>query len=60
MEVVYDKEKKKAKGVRIIDENTNESIEYFAKIIFLNASTLGSTSILLNSVSDVFPNGMGN
>jgi choline dehydrogenase-like flavoprotein len=60
MEVMYDKEKKKAKGVRIIDENTNESIEYFAKIIFLNASTLGSTSILLNSVSDVFPNGMGN
>jgi choline dehydrogenase-like flavoprotein len=60
MEVMYDKEKKKAKGVRIIDENTNESTEYFAKIIFLNASTLGSTSILLNSVSDVFPNGMGN
>jgi choline dehydrogenase-like flavoprotein len=60
MEVIYDKEKKKAKGVRIIDENTKESIEYFAKIIFLNASTLGSTSILLNSVSEVFPNGMGN
>jgi len=60
MEVMYDKEKRKAKGVRIIDENTKESIEYFAKIIFLNASTLGSTSILLNSVSEVFPNGLGN
>ena len=60
MEVMYDKDKRKAKGVRIIDENTKEAIEYYAKIIFLNASTLGSTSILLNSISDVFPNGMGN
>ena len=34
MEVMYDKEKKRAKGVRIIDETTKESIEYFAKIIF--------------------------
>ena len=60
MEIIYDKEKRKANGVRIIDENTNEVIEYYAKIIFLNASTLGSTGILLNSKSDVFPNGMGN
>ena len=60
MEVIYDKEKRRAKGVRIIDELTKEVIEYYAKIIFLNASTLGSTSILLNSRSDVFPNGMGN
>ncbi len=60
MEVIYDKEKKRAKGVRIIDELTKESIEYYAKIVFLNASTLGSTSILMNSVSDAFPNGMGN
>ena len=60
MEVIYDKEKKKAKGVRIIDELTKQTEEYFAKIIFLNASTLGSTSILLNAVSDAFPNGMGN
>lgn len=60
MEVIYDKEKKKAKGVRIIDELTKQTEEFFAKIIFLNASTLGSTSILLNSISDVFPNGMGN
>lgn len=60
MEVIYDKEKKRAKGVRIIDENTKETIEYYARIVFLNASTLGSTGILLQSVSDVFPNGMGN
>jgi choline dehydrogenase-like flavoprotein len=60
MEVIYDKEKRRAQGVRIIDELTKEVIEYYAKIIFLNASTLGSTAILLNSKSDVFPNGMGN
>jgi choline dehydrogenase-like flavoprotein len=60
MEVIYDKETKRAKGVRIIDAETKKTEEYFAKIIFLNASTIGTTSILLNSVSDVFPNGLGN
>src|SRR5690606_3926855 len=59
-EVLYDKESGKATGVRVIDAETMESIEYYAKIIFLNASTLGSTFILLNSVSDAFPEGMGN
>ncbi|MCP2848809.1 hypothetical protein NK942_23930, partial [Salmonella enterica subsp. enterica serovar Typhimurium] len=51
---------KRASGVRIIDELSKEVVEYYARIIFLNASTLGSTAILLQSVSDVFPNGMGN
>jgi choline dehydrogenase-like flavoprotein len=37
-----------------------QSEEYYAKIIFLNASTIGTTSILLNSVSDAFPDGLGN
>lgn len=59
-EVLYDKEKKKATGVRIQDAETGESMEFYANIVFLNASTLGSTWILLNSVSDVFPEGMGN
>jgi choline dehydrogenase-like flavoprotein len=59
-EVLYDKDKKKAMGVRIIDTETIQTEEYYAKIIFINASTLGTTSILLNSVSDAFPNGMGN
>ena len=60
LEVIYDKDSKKAKGVRILDAETHKTEEYFAKIIFLNASTLGTTSILLNSVSDAFPNGLGN
>jgi choline dehydrogenase-like flavoprotein len=59
-EVVYDKESKKATGVRIKDAETGESHEYFAKIVFLCASTIGSTSILMNSVSERYPNGLGN
>ncbi len=59
-EVLYDKEKKKATGVRVQDAETGETMEFYANIVFLNASTLGSTWILLNSKSDVFPEGMGN
>ena len=58
--VIYDEKSKKATGVRIIDAETNERKEYFAKVIFLCASTLGSTWIMLNSKSDHFPNGLGN
>lgn len=58
--IIYDEEKGKATGVRVIDEQTNESMEFFARIIFCNASALGSTAILLNSTSDRFPNGLGN
>lgn len=59
-EVIYDKESKRAKGIRIIDAETMKTEEFYAKIIFLNASTLGTAFILLNSVSDAFPNGLGN
>ena len=58
--ILYDEKKGKATGVRIIDTNTKETIDYFARIIFLNASTLNSNLILLNSVSTRFPNGFGN
>jgi choline dehydrogenase-like flavoprotein len=58
--VIYDEQKGKAVGVRVIDAITKEEQEFFAKVIFLNASTLGSTFILLNSVSSRFPNGLGN
>lgn len=59
-EVTYDKDKQRATGVKVIDSNTMQAREYFAKIIFVNASTVGSAFILLNSVSDRFPNGLGN
>ncbi|MBN3583111.1 GMC family oxidoreductase [Algoriphagus aestuarii] len=58
--ILYDKEKGKATGVRVIDTNTKEEMEFYAKIIFVNGSTLNSTLILMNSISDRFPNGMGN
>ena len=58
--IIYDEEKGKARGVRVIDAETNEMSEFYANIIFLNASTLGSTFILLNSVADRFPDGLGN
>ncbi len=58
--VIYDEAKGKAIGVRILDGETLEEMEFYAKIIFLNASTLGSTFILMNSISNRFPNGLGN
>jgi choline dehydrogenase-like flavoprotein len=58
--VIYDPTKSKAIGVKVLDAETKEEIDFFAKIIFLNASTLGSTHILLNSTSSRFPNGLGN
>ena len=58
--IIYDDKLDKATGVRVIDQNTKEILEFKAKIIFLNASTLGTTHILLNSTSNRFPNGLGN
>jgi choline dehydrogenase-like flavoprotein len=58
--VIYDNNKGRATGVEIIDTETKEVIEYYSKIIFLNAATLGTTFILLNSMSSRFPNGLGN
>ena len=58
--IIYDKEKGKATGVRIIDRLTREPMEYYADIIFVNASTINTNAILLNSRSDRFPNGLGN
>lgn len=59
-EIIYDNDKGKATGVRIIDAETNEVVEFYAKIIFCNASCLSTTQILLNSKSDRFPDGLGN
>jgi choline dehydrogenase-like flavoprotein len=58
--IIYDEAKKKATGVRIIDATTKEAEEFFAPVIFLNASALNSNLILLNSRSNRFPNGLGN
>jgi len=59
-EIMYDADSKRATGVRVIDSETKEVHEFNAKVIFLCASTVPSTSILMQSKSDTFPNGMGN
>ena len=59
-EVLYDQQKQRATGVRVIDTQTKQDTDYFARIIFLNASTINTAMILLNSVSTRFPNGLGN
>jgi choline dehydrogenase-like flavoprotein len=58
--IIYDEKKKKASGVRVVDTHTKEMTEYYAKIIFLNASAINSNLILFNSTSNRFPNGLGN
>ncbi|HEX7367159.1 MAG TPA: GMC family oxidoreductase [Pelobium sp.] len=58
--VIYDDNKGKAVGVRVIDAFTNESTEYYAPIIFVNAGAFNTNLILLNSKSKRFPNGLGN
>ena len=59
-EVMYDPDTKRATGVKVIDRVTKEAYEFKAKVIFLCASAIASTSILMQSKSDRFPNGMGN
>jgi len=58
--IIYDDQKGKAAGVRVIDTNSKESIEYYAKVIFVNAAALNTNLVLLNSTSSRFPNGLGN
>jgi len=57
--IIYDQEKRKAKGIRVIDAETNEELEFYANVVFLCASALGSTFILLNSKSESHPDGLG-
>lgn len=58
-EVIYDKDTKKAKGVVVVDAETSKTYEYFAKVIFLNASAFNSTWVLMNSATDIWPEGLG-
>lgn len=59
-EVIFDNMKNKAAGVRVMDAQSRATTEFYSRIIFLNASTLGTAQILLNSVSRRFPEGLGN
>jgi len=57
--ILYDKNTKKAKGVEVLDTEDNKTYEYYAKVVFLNASALNSAWILMNSATDVWPGGLG-
>jgi choline dehydrogenase-like flavoprotein len=58
--LIFDEGKNKVTGVRVVDALTHKTTEYFARVIFMCASTLNSTAILLNSRSLRFPDGLGN
>jgi choline dehydrogenase-like flavoprotein len=60
LEVLFDEQKNKATGVRVMNTHTHQVTEYYARVIFLNASTIATAAILLNSVSKRFPEGLGN
>src|SRR5882757_850635 len=57
--ILYDKDKKRATGVEVLDAEDNKTYEFKARIIFLNASTLNSAWVLMNSATDVWPGGLG-
>ncbi len=60
LEIIYDEKNRMASGVRVMDSLTKKVSEFYAKIIFVNASTIATASILLNSKSKSFPTGLGN
>jgi choline dehydrogenase-like flavoprotein len=57
--ILYDKDTKKATGVEVLDAETMKTYEYKAKVVFLNASTLNSAWVLMNSATDIWPDGLG-
>ena len=57
--IIYNKDTKKATGVEVLDAETNKTYVFNAKIIFLNASTLNSAWVLMNSATDIWPDGLG-
>jgi choline dehydrogenase-like flavoprotein len=59
-EIVFDESTQRVTGVRVRDAVTLQDREFFAKIIFVCASAISSTALLMNSVSSRFPNGLGN
>ena len=58
-EIIFDKDRKRASGVRVVDAVTEKTIEYSAKVIFVCASTLNSAWLLMNSATDIWPGGLG-
>ncbi|MBL7731978.1 MAG: GMC family oxidoreductase [Chitinophagaceae bacterium] len=57
--VLFDKDKKKATGVEVLDTTDNKTYEFKAKVVFLCASAFNSAWILMNSATDIWPEGLG-
>ena len=57
--IIYDKDTHKAKGVEVLDAENNKTYEYFSKIVFVNASALNSAWVLMNSATEIWPDGLG-
>lgn len=57
--IIYDKDTQKAKGVEVLDAENNNTYEYFSKIVFVNASALNSAWVLMNSATEIWPDGLG-
>lgn len=57
--LIYDKDSQRAKGVEVLDAETNQTYVFTSDIVFLNASTFNSTWILMNSATDIWPGGLG-
>ena len=57
--IIYDKDTQKAKGVEVLDAENNKTYEYFSKIVFVNASALNSAWVLMNSATEIWPDGLG-
>jgi len=58
-EVLYDKDRKRATGVRVLDAVTEKTTDYTAKVVFICASTLNTAWLLMRSATDVWPGGLG-
>ena len=57
--ILYDKDTKKATGVEVLDAETNKTYEFYSKIVFLNASALNSAWVLMNTATEIWPEGLG-
>ena len=57
--ILYDKDRKKATGVEVLDGETNKTYEFYSKIVFLNASSLNSAWVLMNTATEIWPEGLG-
>ena len=58
--LVYDEDRDLVTGVRVVDRETKEEMVFRARLVFLNASAIGSAAILMNTKTPRFPDGLGN